>query len=81
MKSVLIFGVLSNEDLKDDNGTYAGGKSIKGPANLALIEIKEKIPELYLIVDVCLCAFTNHGHCCILNEDGSLNNELSVKRF
>ncbi|KAI5287668.1 Aminolevulinate dehydratase [Ascosphaera acerosa] len=35
----------------------------------------------YIVVDVCLCEYTSHGHCGILREDGSLNNALSVDRI
>ena len=31
--------------------------------------------------DVCLCPYTDHGHCGILNEDGSINNEASIERL
>lgn len=31
--------------------------------------------------DVCLCEYTDHGHCGILNEDGTINNPASVARI
>ena len=31
--------------------------------------------------DVCLCPYTDHGHCGILNPDGTINNKASIKRL
>lgn len=31
--------------------------------------------------DVCLCPYTSHGHCGILNNDGSINNKASIQRI
>jgi len=42
--------------------------------------LRRAFPSLFIIADVCLCEYTSHGHCGILREDGSLNNQLSVDR-
>ncbi|EAR84688.1 delta-aminolevulinic acid dehydratase (macronuclear) [Tetrahymena thermophila SB210] len=81
LQSIIIFGILSDDNKKDERGSHAGGNGIKGPTNLALEEIKKEIPELLLIVDVCLCAFTSHGHCGLLNCEGYIDNAASLKRL
>ena len=37
-------------------------------------KLKELDEELYLIGDVCMCEYTDHGHCGILNEQGVVQN-------
>ncbi|EGR29745.1 hypothetical protein IMG5_149280 [Ichthyophthirius multifiliis] len=81
LKSIIIFGILTNDSDKDSVGTYAGGCGKKGPTHLALEYIKQAFPDLLLIVDVCLCAFTSHGHCGILKEDGLIDNGKSIQRL
>lgn len=44
-------------------------------------KIAALFPELYIAVDVCLCEYTSHGHCGILNEDGTINTPTSVQRI
>jgi porphobilinogen synthase len=48
---------------------------------LALKKIRELYPSLYVACDVCLCEYTSHGHCGILNEDGTIDIEPSVHRL
>ena len=81
LTSILLFGIINDVKLKDEIGTLAGGNGKPGPVHFALEEIKKKLPGLYLICDVCLCEYTSHGHCGILNKDGVLDNVKSVKRL
>jgi len=61
LKKVLLFGVPRH---KDSLGSAAYAQdSIVG---LATKRLKENFPDLTVITDVCLCAYTNHGHCGIL---------------
>ncbi|XP_065916888.1 delta-aminolevulinic acid dehydratase-like [Dysidea avara] len=78
LKSVLIFGVPSNIE-KDDCGSAADVAD--NPAVLAVKKLHDVFPDLLLICDVCLCPYTVHGHCGILNQDGSINNEKSIERL
>ena len=57
--AVLLFGL--PEGKKDERGTGAFAKD--GIIQLAVRAIKERLPELMVITDVCLCAYTSHGHC------------------
>jgi len=43
--------------------------------------LRQRFPQLFIVADVCLCEYTSHGHCGILRDDGSLNNELSIDRI
>jgi len=47
----------------------------------AIRKIRTLFPELYIAADVCLCEYTSHGHCGLLNEDGTINTPASVRRI
>lgn len=79
LRSVILFGVPLAPGVKDALGTAADDP--KGPVIEAIRLLKRRFPTLYIVADVCLCEYTSHGHCGILREDGSLNNELSVDRI
>ncbi|RKF77742.1 Delta-aminolevulinic acid dehydratase [Golovinomyces cichoracearum] len=78
LRSVIIFGVPLAPGTKDALGTAADDP--KGPVISAIRLLRQCFPEIFIIADVCLCEYTSHGHCGILREDGSLNNDLSVDR-
>ncbi len=70
--AVLLFGI---PDRKDPMGTaaYAGD----GIVQRAVKAVKQAAPELAVITDVCLCQYTDHGHCgCI--EDGCIDNDSTL---
>jgi len=85
LSSVLIFGVLTDESdkqkslqfQKDATGSVALSKI--SPVVLALRYLSKRYPSLLLIADVCLCAYTNHGHCGWLNSSGFIDNPKSIK--
>jgi porphobilinogen synthase len=79
LRSVILFGVPLAEGAKDETGSNADDPN--GPVILAVKLLREKFPKLFIACDVCLCEYTSHGHCGILREDGSLENQLSVKRL
>jgi porphobilinogen synthase len=68
--AVLLFGIPAQ---KDSNGSAAWDPN--GPVPSAIRAIKGRAPELAVIADVCLCEYTDHGHCGIINTRG---NELDV---
>ncbi|XP_069702679.1 delta-aminolevulinic acid dehydratase-like [Periplaneta americana] len=78
LKSVLLFGV-EHEIPKDGIGSHAD--SPRNPVVLAVHTLRKHFPELLIACDVCLCAYTNHGHCGIVDNDGVINNEASIKRI
>ncbi|XP_071822005.1 delta-aminolevulinic acid dehydratase-like [Apostichopus japonicus] len=78
LQSVLLFGI-SAKLAKDNEGSSASDPQT--PVIKAVKLIRASLPSLVVITDVCLCAYTNHGHCGVLDEDGSINNEASIKRI
>jgi porphobilinogen synthase len=72
--AVLLFGIPA---AKDDEGS--GAWDDEGVVQLAVRAIKEALPDLLVITDVCLCEYTTHGHCGRLRPDGSVDNDSSVE--
>jgi porphobilinogen synthase len=79
LKSVILFGVPIASGVKDAEGRAADDPH--GPVVQAIKLLRRSFCDLYIVVDVCLCEYTSHGHCGILREDGSLNNAMSVERI
>lgn len=77
LRSVLLFGVPGQG--KDARAT--GADSDENPVVRALSRLRELYPDLLLITDVCLCAYTDHGHCGLFGEDGRLDNRASIQRL
>jgi porphobilinogen synthase len=67
---VILFGI---PDAKDEEGS--GAWDADGVIQQALRELRERFPELLLLTDVCLCEYTSHGHCGVVDEHGVLNDE------
>lgn len=65
LKCVLLFGVIDNDELKDEFGTYASSE--KSAVVRAIPKLREWFPDLTIACDVCLCAYTHHGHCGVLD--------------
>jgi len=72
--AVLVFGLPAD---KDEQGS--GAYDDEGVVQLAVRALKEAHPELVVITDVCLCAYTSHGHCGVVLEDGTVDNDPSVE--
>lgn len=64
---------------QDEVGTHAD--SNENPVIRALPKLRKWFPLLTIACDVCLCPYTSHGHCGILNPDGSINNSMSLERI
>ncbi len=63
VKSILVFGSSSK---KNSFGTFA--YSEENPVNITVKTLKKNHSELTVMTDVCLCAYTDHGHCGILKD-------------
>ncbi len=70
--AVLLFGL---PERKDPEGESAADPN--GPVQRAIASIKEACPELVVITDVCLCEYTDHGHCGLV-EDGEIVNDATL---
>jgi porphobilinogen synthase len=80
LKSVIIFGVVSEKEKKDCKGSYADHE--KSPVVRGVEFIKKNYPDLLVVVDVCMCQYTDHGHCGILSKSNKhIDNSESVKRL
>jgi len=71
---VLMFGIPSEKDAEG-----SGAWDRQGVVQLASAAIKQDLPELLVITDVCLCEYTEHGHCGVLREDGSVENDATLE--
>lgn len=71
---VLLFGV-ADTGKKDNTGSMAF--SDKGTVQKTVRLIKQEFPDLIVCTDVCLCAYTHHGHCGPLDKNGDVDNDKS----
>ena len=71
--AVLLFGIPEH---KDEVGSSAYNE--RGEVQRAIRTIKNKIPELFVITDVCLCEYTSHGHCGVI-KDGDVENDPTLE--
>ena len=71
---VLLFGLPAE---KDAVGTDAYAEN--GIIQQAIREAKRTHPDLLVITDVCLCEYTDHGHCGIVLEDGTVDNDATLE--
>ncbi len=73
--AVLLFGI---PDEKDE--AASGAYDPEGVVQLATRAIKEAVPELLVITDVCLCEYMSHGHCGVVEKDtGQVLNDISLE--
>jgi porphobilinogen synthase len=73
--AVLLFGL---PDEKDAIGSAAYDP--EAPVQSAVRAIKREVPEMLVVTDVCLCEYTSHGHCGILDGD-EISNDVSVEQL
>jgi porphobilinogen synthase len=73
IKKILLFGSGEEKSL-EGKSAYAKDTVVSQAVKLLKKNFKD---ELYVITDVCLCAYTSHGHCGIV-RDGMVHNDLSV---
>ena len=71
--AVILFGLPKK---KDELGSEAYARD--GIVQQAIAAIKERVPELAVLTDVCLCEYTDHGHCGII-KDGQVDNDTTVE--
>jgi porphobilinogen synthase len=71
--AVLLFGLPADKDLRGSEA-YADD----GIVQQAVRAVKNTVPDLLVVTDVCLCEYTSHGHCGIV-EDGTVRNDPTVE--
>jgi porphobilinogen synthase len=70
---VLLFGI---PEMKDATGSSAWDE--RGPVQEAVRALKRECPRLVVITDVCMCEYTDHGHCGVL-EEGDVVNDATLE--
>jgi porphobilinogen synthase len=73
VRATLLFGIPSE---KDPGGTESYAED--GVVQDAIRALKEASPELVVMTDVCLCEYTDHGHCGLLDADGDVSNDATL---
>ena len=79
LRAVLLFGVVGDAAKKTPDAAWATDPS--APVLLALRALAEAFPSLLLAVDLCLCAYTDHGHCCVFDAEQRVDNAKSTTRL
>jgi porphobilinogen synthase len=73
LSAVILFGIPEEKD-EEGSGAYASD----GIVQRALRSLRERYPDLVLVTDVCLCEYTSHGHCGVI-ENGEVANDATVE--
>ena len=74
--AVLLFGIPEKKDAAGSEASAA-----HGAVQRACAALKQHLPTLCVITDVCLCEYTSHGHCGILTPSGEVHNDLTLQRL
>lgn len=74
LRSALLFGL---PEKKDPAGT--GAYADEGIVQQAVVRLKEAYPDLVVVTDVCLCEYTSHGHCGLLDGHGEVQNDPTLE--
>ena len=71
--AVLLFGIPARKDERG-SGAFDDGGVVQEAAR----RLKDALPDLLVVGDVCLCEYTSHGHCGVLDADGGVDNDASL---
>ena len=71
----ILFGLPASKDPRGDSA-----RDPKGPVQSALRELSKNFPEAFLITDVCLCQYTDHGHCGLIDGD-VIDNDRTLEQL
>ena len=74
--AVIVFGIPEHKD-PEGSGAYAKD----GIAQQAVKAIKDAVPDIVVIADVCMCEYTSHGHCGILTDTGEVDNDRTLEKL
>ncbi len=73
VRAFLLFGIPTEKDR-----VGSGAWDPDGPVCQAITVLKKRQPQAYLITDVCLCEYTDHGHCGLPDDAGGIDNDASL---
>lgn len=74
VRSVLLFGIPAHKD-----AVATSNYDPRGVVQQAIRAVKEALPHVTVIADLCNCEYTDHGHCGILSDDGDVDNDATVE--
>jgi porphobilinogen synthase len=74
LRCVLLFGVIDDDSKKDETGSHADNP--QSAVIRCIPKLRDWYPELLIACDVCLCAYTVHGHCGVFHK-----SEVSEKKI
>ena len=74
INSILVFGLV---DTPQKNASGTAAYHDKGAVQQAIRKIRKKFPDLVIASDVCVCAYTSHGHCGPLTKHGDVDNDAA----
>ena len=77
VKSVLLFGQTDGDEGKDECGLSAAHPA--GAVQRAIPVLRAAYPDLVIFTDVCLCAYTSHGHCGPRDASGDVDNDAACE--
>ena len=70
---VILFGIPAEKDARG-----SGAWDPEGPVASGLRALRREVPDLLLWADVCLCEYTDHGHCGLLTPEGEVDNDATL---
>jgi porphobilinogen synthase len=73
LRAVLLFGIPESKD-----ATGSGAYHPAGVVQRAIQKIRERVPDLVIIADACLCEYTEHGHCGVLDSRLEVDNDNTL---
>jgi porphobilinogen synthase len=73
LRAVIVFGIPETKDAAG-SGSFAGD----GVVQRAIRSIKDRCPDLVVIADTCLCEYTDHGHCGLLDDRLEVDNDATL---
>jgi len=74
IKAIILFGI---PDIKDSCGSECLDE--ESLISRTIKAIKETYPQMFVVTDLCFCEYTDHGHCGILDENSTVNNDLTLE--
>jgi porphobilinogen synthase len=74
IRAVLVFGLPAT---RDSHGTEAYAE--RGIAQEGIRAIRDRVPDMVIVADACMCEYTDHGHCGILDDHLDVDNEATLE--
>jgi porphobilinogen synthase len=74
IRAVILFGIPEHKD-----AAGSGSHDPEGAVQRALGALRERFPDLVLVADTCLCEYTDHGHCGVLDHRADVDNDATLE--